>query len=156
MVYNTLSNFFYFHLLLFQIFKDVSTDFISTKQFEENVGKSLSGILGFKANVVNYASFVTTNNRKLLSDAGVTYTVTGSSPSTSETVASLIDSKADTEFKASLNNLGGSSIQNIISFSSAVVYTPSNAPISALSVTQPILKSGKSSQSVMMYVRMYV
>lgn len=144
MVYNTLSNFIFYHHFLLQIFKDVAKDFITTKQFEENVGKSLSRILGFKANIVNYASFVTTNNRKLLSDAGVTYTVTGSSPSTSESVAYLIDSKADTEFKASLNTLGGSSIQNIISFSSAVVYTPSNSPISAQSVTQPILKSGKS------------
>ena len=154
MVYNTLSNFiFYYYFLLFlQIFKDVTKDFITTKQFEENVGRSLSGILGFKANIANYASFVTTNNRKLLSDAGVTYTVTGRSPSTSESVASLIDSKADTEFKASLNNLGGSSIQNIISFSSAVVYTPSNSPIAALSVTQPILKSGKSLQFIIAYV----
>ena len=120
-------------------------DVVTSQEFEENVEKSLSKILGFQAKIINYSSFATTS-RRLLSDAGVTYTVTGSSTMTSETVASQIDSKADTEFKALLNGLSGSSITNIISFSSATTSAPSIAPIAASAGSQPALRSGESPQ----------
>lgn len=120
-------------------------DALGSKQFEKLVEKSLNALLNIEATISDYTTF-TPSSRRRLSEAGVTYTVTGTSELAASTIADEIDSVADGAFKESLNADSGSSITKIVSLSTAVTSNaaPSSAPISFLAATGPMFKTGKS------------
>ena len=119
-------------------------DTLSSSQFEKLVEKSLSSLLNTQATVSDYTAIKPSSRRRLL-DAGVTYTVTGTSEVAASTIADEIDSVADGAFKETLNADSGSSITKIVSLSTAVTSdaAPSSAPISFLAATGPMFKAGK-------------
>jgi hypothetical protein len=119
-------------------------DALGSKEFEKLVEKSLSSLLNIQATVSDYTAIKPSSRRRLL-DAGVIYTVTGTSELAASTIADEIDSVADGAFKESLNADSGSSITKIVSLSTAVTAdaAPSSAPIGFLAATGPVFRAGK-------------